>query len=195
MELIFASQNENKIKEINQMLTSEIHVVGMREKGIQEDIVEDGISLEENALIKARYIYEKLGGNVFSEDTGLEVDHLNGEPGVHTARYAGEERDATKNMNLLLSNLSGSENRSARFRTVMALIYDGKECLFEGKVEGKISLEMSGNKGFGYDPIFIPDGYEETFADLDQEVKNKVSHRKRALEKLINFLTKKNQDV
>lgn len=188
-KLIFASGNKNKIEELNAVFPDiGFEVVSMRSMGYQGDIVEDGDTLEANALIKARFIHNLYKQDCFSEDTGLEVSALDGAPGVHTARYAGELRDANQNMDLLLKNLGQGSDRSARFRTVIALILDGKEFLFEGKVEGAISSEKSGSGGFGYDPIFIPKGYSKTFATLNKEIKNSISHRKRAVVNLTRYL-------
>ena len=187
--LVIASANQHKIDEMNAILAdSHFEVKGMRDLGIHDDIIEDGSTLEENALIKARYLYQLLGKNVFAEDTGLEVYALDMEPGVITARYAGPQRDAIDNMNLLLNRIQDFSDRRARFRTVIALIYDGVSYLFEGKVEGHIAPQMSGDGGFGYDPIFIPEEHKETFATLPHAIKNGISHRRRAIDKLITFL-------
>ena len=189
--LIMATANPNKIKEISHILAdSDFNIKSMKGCGYEEDIEETGATLEENALIKARAVHQALENDIFSEDTGLEVDALDGLPGVKTARFAGEERDALKNMNLLLDKMKGVEKRGAQFRTSIALIMDGKEYLFEGKVRGHIAYDLKGEGGFGYDPIFIPDGYAKTFAELDSTVKNSISHRKRAIEELVLFLKK-----
>ncbi len=187
-EIIFASGNSNKVAEIASKLGDKYVVRGLKDMGITEDIPETANTLEGNASIKSHYLYNKLGCDCFSDDTGLEVEVLGGEPGVRSARYAGEEGDAEKNMDKLLGALSGASNRRARFRTVISLILDGEEHLFEGIVEGLIVEEKRGDKGFGYDPIFVPNGYRESFAEMPLEEKNKISHRARAVEKLIKFL-------
>ncbi|HMR86673.1 MAG TPA: RdgB/HAM1 family non-canonical purine NTP pyrophosphatase [Saprospiraceae bacterium] len=187
--LVFATANEHKLSEIKNILP-EFKILGLKDIGVYDDIVEDGITLEENALIKAKFLFEKTNSPSLSEDTGLEVDALDGQPGVHTARFAGEERDPIQNMQKLLQMLDEKTDRSAQFRTVISLV-DGSEVLyFEGIVRGKIAETMSGNEGFGYDPIFIPDGYEDTFSDLDSSIKNTISHRARAVTKLIEYLNK-----
>jgi XTP/dITP diphosphohydrolase len=154
------------------------------------DIEETGTTLEENARIKSQFVYDNYGFNCFSDDTGLEIEVLNGEPGVYSARYAGEDCSFDDNMNKVLKEMKGKENRKARFRTVISLILDGKEYQFEGEVKGKITTEKHGDKGFGYDPIFLPDGYSQTFAELDLEEKNRISHRGKAVVKLAGFLKK-----
>ena len=187
--MIFASANRHKLEEVGKVVdTSNYSLRSLIDVDIHEEIVEDGSTLEENALIKARYVYNKTGLNVFSEDTGLEVFALGGAPGVITARYAGPQKDADDNMDLLLKNLEPHDDRSAQFRACVALIYDGKEVLFEGIVKGRIARVKSGSEGFGYDPIFIPDGYDKSFAELPDEVKLGMSHRSRAVEKMFRFL-------
>ncbi|HLO54674.1 MAG TPA: RdgB/HAM1 family non-canonical purine NTP pyrophosphatase [Saprospiraceae bacterium] len=187
--LVFATANEHKLSEIKNILPS-YTILGLKDIGVYEDIVEDGATLEENALIKAKYLFEKTNSPSLSEDTGLEVDALDGQPGVHTARFAGEERDPVQNMQKLLQMLDGKKDRSAQFRTVISLVNGSEVLYFEGIVRGKIAEKMSGNEGFGYDPIFIPDGYEDTFADLDSSIKNTISHRARAVKKLVDYLNK-----
>ncbi|WP_235296246.1 RdgB/HAM1 family non-canonical purine NTP pyrophosphatase [Portibacter marinus] len=188
-ELLFATGNKNKVKEIRAMLSNlPYHIVTMAEVGFYEEIPETGKTLEENAILKAKYLHHRTGKAVISEDTGLEVDALNGNPGVHTARYAGDSRDANQNMDLLLYHLKSCENRNAQFRTVIALIDKGSVKTFEGIVRGYIANEKSGDKGFGYDPIFIPEGFEDTFGQMDMELKSTMSHRSRALRKLIEHL-------
>mgnify|MGYP000297475876 CR=1 FL=1 len=187
-ELYFASQNENKLKEIQAMMPDDFFLKGLRDLDYNEPLQEDYDTLEQNAHQKAHTIFEKFNVSVFADDTGLEVTALNGEPGVKSARYAGESRSNEANIKLLLKNLEGVTNRSARFRTVIALILDGKEYQFEGIVEGDIMHEKRGSDGFGYDPIFIPQGYTRTFAEMSIEEKNKISHRKRALQAMIDFL-------
>jgi len=189
IDLIFASANNHKLEEVNKVVdSSKFNLRNLRDVNILEEIVEDGSTLEENALIKARYVYNKTNLNTFSEDTGLEVFALNDDPGVYTARYGGPQKDAHDNMNLLLKNLSVHEDRSAQFRACIALIYNGQEVLFEGIVKGSIAKSKSGKDGFGYDPIFIPEGYDKSFAELPDEVKLGMSHRTRALQKMFEFL-------
>ena len=187
-KLIFATNNAHKLSEVQAVLGDAFTLVTLRECGITEDIRETAATLEGNALQKARYIYEKTGADCFADDTGLEVDALNGAPGVHSARYATDGHDFAANNRLLLKNLEGVENRSAHFRTVIALILDGKEYLFEGRVEGRIATEESGCEGFGYDPLFVPSGEIITFAQMSAEAKNAISHRGRAVAELVKFL-------
>ena len=194
MKIIFATGNRNKLREIQALIGSRAELSTPADHGITEDIPEDQPTLEGNALQKARYIYEKTGMNCFADDTGLEVEALGGEPGVYSARYAavngaGVGHSSEANMALLLERLRGAENRRARFRTVIALILNGEEHLFEGIVEGEITQERSGAEGFGYDPVFRPTGYEQTFAEMPLELKNSISHRGRATAKLIEFLS------
>ncbi len=187
-KLVFATNNTHKLKEVRAMLGQEMELLSLRDINCHADIPETGNTLEENALQKAMYIKEHFNMNCFADDTGLEVEALNGEPGVYSARYAGGEgHDSAANMKKLLEKLKGIENRRARFRTVIALIRDGQTFYFEGIVNGKITTQLHGEGGFGYDPIFIPEGYEQTFAELG-EVKNTISHRARAVEKLVKFL-------
>ncbi|MBI3134189.1 MAG: non-canonical purine NTP diphosphatase [Bacteroidetes bacterium] len=188
MNLVFATQNRNKAAEIQKMVPAGITVQTLQDIQCNDDIAETGSTLEENALLKARYIYNKFGVNCFADDTGLEVEALQGRPGVLSARYAGESKDAGDNMNLVLEQLLHESNRKARFRTVIALILDGKEHLFEGIVNGYITVSMSGTGGFGYDPIFKPEGFEGTFAEMTADEKNKISHRGLAVNALIGFL-------
>jgi len=186
--LVFATNNPHKAREVEQILGGNFSVKTLPDIGCLEEIEETEPTLEGNALLKARYVKEKYGYDCFSEDTGLEVEALGGAPGVHTARYAGEEKNPDANIALLLKNLEGKENRRARFRTVIALIFNGKETLLEGVCEGRIALQKSGGGGWGYDPVFIPEGYERTFAELGEEVKNQISHRARATALLKNVL-------
>jgi XTP/dITP diphosphohydrolase len=188
MKLVFASNNKHKIKEINSILGNSFTLVSLDDINITEDIPENESLLEGNALSKARYVFKATGMNVFADDTGLEIEALNGEPGVHSARFAGENKDPSANIEKVLLLLDKTENRKARFRTVIALILEGKEYLFEGIVNGRIIRERRGRDGFGYDPVFIPDGRAETFAEMKLEEKNKISHRARAFEKLREFL-------
>lgn len=186
--LIFATNNAHKLGEVQALLGDAFELVTLRECGITEDIPETADTLEGNALQKARYVYEKTGMDCFADDTGLEVDALGGAPGVHSARYATDGHDFAANNRLLLKNLEGITDRTARFRTVIALILDGVEYTFEGRVEGTIATAESGSGGFGYDPLFVPSGEIITFAQMSAEAKNAISHRGRAVAKLVNFL-------
>lgn len=187
-KLVFATNNAHKLSEVKALLASEFEVISLKDIQCEEDIAETANSLEGNALIKAKYIFDKFGLNCFADDTGLEIDALNGDPGVYSARYAGEEHNALENMKKVLQNLGDTENRDAQFRTVIALIIEGKVHYFEGKIRGKIARTASGCNGFGYDPIFIPEGYNISFAELSSEQKNNISHRARAVNKLVDFL-------
>lgn len=187
-ELIFATNNENKVSEVKGILKGKFKVLSLREAGIEIDIPEPFDTLEDNAREKARVIYQLTNQNCFSEDTGLETESLNGEPGVKSARYAGEGRSFEKNIDKLLIKLENKINRNAQFRTVICLIMNGKEKIFEGICKGIIIAERRGDLGFGYDPVFIPDGSAKTFAEMTMEEKNTFSHRKKAIEKLITFL-------
>lgn len=186
--LVFATHNSHKASEINNLLGGLYEIRELDAIGITEDIPENGDTLEANAREKARYVYDRTGLDVFADDTGLEVEALNGQPGVYTARYAGEECNSVKNMKKLLAELDGQSNRKARFRTVICLISGGVEHLFEGVVNGTITTSFSGTEGFGYDPIFMPDGENRTFAEMPLTEKNKISHRGLAVGKLVNFL-------
>lgn len=188
IELVFATNNQHKLKEVQELLGNHFKVLSLSEIGINVDIPEDFETLQENALQKAQFIYNRTGYSCFADDTGLEVDALNGEPGVFSARYAGESKSAKDNIKKLLANLVGVKNRKARFRTVIALIFDKQEYLFEGEVVGTIIETEQGSDGFGYDPIFLPNGYDLTFAQMPLELKNKISHRGIAVSKLISFL-------
>ncbi|WP_297626560.1 RdgB/HAM1 family non-canonical purine NTP pyrophosphatase [uncultured Rikenella sp.] len=193
MKIIFATGNRNKLKEIQAILGDRAEVSIPADHGVTEEIPEDAPTLEGNALQKARYIHERTGLDCFADDTGLEVEALGGEPGVFSARYAavngaGEGHASADNMALLLRRLEGQQNRRARFRTVIALIRNDEEHLFEGIVNGEITLEKSGTEGFGYDPVFRPEGYAVTFAEMAPELKNRISHRGRATARLIEFL-------
>jgi XTP/dITP diphosphohydrolase len=190
MELVFASNNKHKVKEINSIIGKDIKLLSLSDFNITEDIPENEMTLEGNALAKARYVYEKTGRNVFADDTGLEIEALDGLPGVHSARFAGESKDSSANIKKALVMLGNNENRNARFRTVIALIFDGKEFLFEGIVKGSIIKEKRGMEGFGYDPVFIPEGCTETFAEMPLSKKNTMSHRARAFNKLREFIDK-----
>ncbi len=191
MQLVFASNNKNKILEIQSMLPESIKILSLEDIGCIEDIPETAYTIEGNAILKANYVTQKYGFDCFADDTGLEVDSLDGEPGVFSARYAGEQRNADDNMNKLLDALSNKTNRKAQFKTVIALNLNGKQELFTGIVKGEITLEKTGNQGFGYDPIFQPEGFSETFAQLPLEMKNKIGHRGKATQLLIAFLKKK----
>ena len=188
MQLVFASNNKNKILELQSMLPDTITILSLESIGCFEDIPETSDTIEGNAILKANYVSEKYGYECFADDTGLEIDALNGAPGVYSARYAGEQRNADDNMNKVLENLSDTNNRKAQFKTVIALNIDGKQHLFTGIAPGEITLEKIGNQGFGYDPIFRPLQYQETFAQLSLDIKNKISHRGKATQQLIDFL-------
>ena len=189
MKLIFATNNRHKLEEVRQIVGPEFDMLTPRDCGITEDIPEEQPTLEGNALQKARYIHDRTKADCFADDTGLEVEALGGEPGVRSARYAGDGHDFEANMDLLLERMMGKQNRNARFRTVIALIMDGREYLFEGEVRGEIIEERHGEKGFGYDPIFVPEGRTESFAQMSAEDKNAISHRGRAVAKLSKFLS------
>lgn len=188
-KLVFATNNTHKLDEVRNITGNQVNIVSLSDANCHEDIPETADTLEGNALQKARYIKEKFGYDCFADDTGLEVEALNGAPGVYSARYAGPGHDAEANMNKLLKEMEGKENRKARFRTVIALILDNKEYLFEGIVNGTIIAEKTGSEGFGYDPIFVPENYTETFAEMGNDLKNKISHRAEATKKLTNFLS------
>jgi XTP/dITP diphosphohydrolase len=188
IELIFATNNLHKVREIQLAITDEIRVVSLKEAGIDIDIPEPFATLRENASVKSKTIHQLTGRNCFSEDTGLEVDSLSGEPGVKSARYAGENRSFEKNIEKLLLKLKNTKDREARFRTVISLIFDNKEHFFEGVCEGSIASHLRGGNGFGYDAVFLPRGSETTFAEMTAEEKNHYSHRRKALDKLIIFL-------
>jgi XTP/dITP diphosphohydrolase len=187
-KLVMATANPNKIKEIQKKIGNIYQFLSLKEIGCEEDIPETSDTIEGNALQKARYIFDKYGFDCFSEDTGLEIDALGGAPGVITARYAGEQKDPNANMEKVLMELEGNQNRKARFKTVIALSVDNKEYLFEGIVYGHISEEKKGTDGFGYDPIFRPEGYDRTYAEMSLEEKNIMSHRALAVDKLKQFL-------
>jgi XTP/dITP diphosphohydrolase len=193
MKLVFATNNKHKLQEVRDIVGDRVEVLSLNDIDCHDDIPETADTLQGNALIKAKHIYDKYGMNCFADDTGLEVEALGGEPGVYSARYAGEECNSEANILKLLQNLTGKNNRNAQFRTVIALIIDGEEKLFNGIVKGTISNEKKGDSGFGYDPIFIPEGYTESFAQMSGEMKNSISHRYRATEQLNNFL-KENYD-
>ena len=190
MKLVFATNNKHKVHEIRNLLDDSIHLLSLEGIGCFEEVPENQATIEGNAAEKAFYIYHKYGVNCFADDTGLEIEALNGEPGVYSARYAGEERNAENNMNLVLDKLSKIKNRKARFKTVISLIIDGHETQFEGIVEGHILEEKQGTTGFGYDPIFKPEESDLSFAQMPLDEKNKISHRGRAVQKLVAYLKK-----
>lgn len=191
MKLVFATNNSHKIEEISHLLGDSFVLKSLKDIEITNDIPEDYHTLEENALFKARYINKLTGMNVFADDTGLEIDALNGRPGVHSARFAGAARNFEANIDKVLLLMTGAKERKARFRTVIALIFDGAEYLFEGKVDGTIITERRGKQGFGYDPVFVPDGKNKTFAEMTLDEKNTISHRANAFNRLKEFLSEK----
>ena len=203
MKIVFATNNQHKLQEIRDILGSEFEIVSLKDIGCDVDIPETGNTLEENAMQKAQYVYDHYNLSCFADDTGLEVEALNGEPGVHSARYAeGTDHDSEANMAKLLRNLEGKDNRKARFRTVIELIQKQDVCpcgctsikkvnRFEGIVDGSIATEKHGTAGFGYDPIFVPEGYDKSFAELGESIKNGISHRARAVAKLAEYLKQK----
>jgi len=188
MKIVFATNNQHKLKEIQKLIGDKHEIVSLKDIGFEGDIPETHDTLEGNASEKAHYIYDKYQVNCFADDTGLEIDALDGAPGVYSARYAGENPSFEDNVNKVLANMQDKTNRKAQFRTIISLIIDGKETQFEGLCPGTIMTEQYGEEGFGYDPIFIPDGFQETFAELDLAIKNKISHRGLATQKLIAFL-------
>jgi XTP/dITP diphosphohydrolase len=188
-ELVFATNNKHKLEEVRNIISDKVKIFSLDDINCYDDILETADTLEENASIKARYIKQQYGYDCFADDTGLEVEALNNAPGVYSARYAGEGHDALANMNKLLYEMQGQENRKARFRTVIALIVKNKEYLFEGIINGSIITEKRGEAGFGYDPVFIPDSYTQTFAEMGNELKNQISHRALAVKELATFLS------
>lgn len=191
-KIVFATNNQHKLDEVKKITEGLTEIVSLSEINCFDDIPETADTLEGNALQKAHYVKEKFGFDCFADDTGLEVEALDNAPGVYSARYAGPDHNSESNMKLLLKNMEGITNRNARFRTVIALLMDGKEYLFDGIVEGVIIDEKRGNSGFGYDPVFVPNGYNETFAQLGSDIKNNISHRAKAVLKLHDFLSKLN---
>lgn len=189
MEIVFASNNAHKLEEVRSKLPKEVKILSLKDVLGDVDIPETGNTLDENASIKSRYVFERTGKNCFSDDTGLEIVALNGEPGVYSARYAGEGCSFQDNMDKVLEKMKGSEDRSACFRTVVSLILNGEEHFFEGRVDGEILTEEHGSEGFGYDPIFRPSGFKESFAQMTLEQKNEISHRGKAVQKLVEFLS------
>jgi len=192
MQLVFATNNLNKLKEVQALIPSQIKLLSLNDIGCLEDIPETQHTIEGNAMQKAEYIKQHYGYDCFADDTGLEVEVLNNEPGVFSARYAGAQRNADDNMNLLLSNLNDKNNRKAQFKTVIALHLNGNIQTFTGICRGEITLQKSGKEGFGYDPIFKPNGYEQTFAEMNLELKNKIGHRGKAVNQLVSFLNSSN---
>jgi XTP/dITP diphosphohydrolase len=190
MKIVFASANKNKLSEMKSLAGNSFQILGLQDINCLEEIPETALTLQGNALQKARYVYQNYSVDCFSDDTGLEIDALEGRPGVFSARYAGKEADPAKNIQKVLLEMTGKLNRSARFRTVIAVILDGKEHCFEGIIEGTIGTVCEGVDGFGYDSIFKPLGFQESFAQMSMETKNKISHRAIAFSKLISFLTK-----
>ena len=188
MRLVFATNNLNKLKEVQEMLSGQIEILSLKDVGCFEEIEETAITLEGNAKLKADYITEHYGYDCFADDTGLEIDALDGAPGVYSARYAGNHRDANDNMNKVLENLEEQADRSAHFKTVIALHLKDKVYTFTGLCKGEVTAEKHGEKGFGYDPIFKPNGYQQTFAQMDLELKNQIGHRGRAVQQLVEFL-------
>ena len=189
-KLVFATNNAHKLEEIRAILGDKVEVLSLKDIRCEADIPETADTLEGNAALKAEYIHAHYGMDCFADDTGLEVEALDGAPGVYSARYAGDAHNSEANMQKLLQDMEGMENRKARFRTVFALIVNGKEHLFEGIVKGEITKHRHGTSGFGYDPVFIPEGYTQTYAEMGSELKNKISHRAVATDKLCNFLSK-----
>jgi len=188
MKLVFATNNSNKLSEIRSLVPDGIEILSLKEINCNEELPETNPTLQENALQKARYVFDTYGFNCFADDTGLEIDALGGEPGVYSARYAGEDCSAEDNMKKVLDKLEGEKERSAKFRTVIALIIEGEETLFEGECKGRMTETKSGVEGFGYDPIFIPNGCHLTFAKMSKVEKGAISHRGKAVEKLVSFL-------
>lgn len=194
MKIVFATNNEHKLDEINKISKGQLEILSLSDINCHKDIPETGDTLKENALIKAQYVKENFGLDSFADDTGLEVEALNNAPGIYSSRYAGSECNSDKNMQKLLHDLQGKENRNAQFRTVIALIFNGEEHFFEGIVKGEIINQKEGTNGFGYDPIFKPSGYDKTFGELSEEIKNSLSHRAIATKKLVDFLLKQKQE-
>jgi len=192
-KLVFATNNAHKLTEVRAMLESELSILSLADLNCNDDIAETAETLEGNALLKAIYIHEKFGMDCFADDTGLEIESLDGAPGVYSARYAGEDNNSHNNIQKVLTLLGENDNRKARFRTVIALILDNNTYFFEGKIEGNITIKPQGLNGFGYDSIFIPDGYNVSFAELESTEKNKISHRALAVARLVDFLKSVNQ--
>jgi len=189
MKLVFATNNKHKIEEVQHLLQNDFNLLRLQDINCNEELPETGNTIEENALQKAKYVHQKFNWDCFADDTGLEIEALNGKPGVYSARYAGEECSAEKNIEKVLNEMKNNHNRNASFKAVIALIINSKEYLFEGKVNGIISREPRGNYGFGYDPVFQPNGFEKTFAEMPFAEKNNISHRSIAVKKLVGFLS------
>ena len=192
MELIIASQNQNKLVEFKKILGDKINLFSLSDIGLKHEIPENEKTIKKNAMFKAKFVNTQTGKNVFADDTGLEIDSLNGEPGVYSARYSGVDRNSDKNIELVLRKLKNKANRNSRFKTIISLIIDGKSVNFEGVVEGKITEEKRGSNGFGYDPIFQPNGYASTFGEMSLKEKNKISHRSIAINKMVQYLKENN---
>ena len=192
MELIVASQNQNKLVEFKKILGDKINLFSLSDIGLNQEIPENEKTIKKNAMFKAKFVNTQTGKNVFADDTGLEIDSLNGEPGVYSARYSGVDRSSDKNIELVLRKLKNKANRNSRFKTIISLIIDGKSVNFEGVVEGKITEEKRGSNGFGYDPIFQPNGYASTFGEMSLKEKNKISHRSIAINKMVQYLKENN---
>ena len=192
MELIIASQNQNKLVEFKKILGDKINLFSLSDIGLNQEIPENEKTIKKNAMFKAKFVNTQTGKNVFADDTGLEIDSLNGEPGVYSARYSGVDRNSDKNIELVLRKLKNKANRNSRFKTIISLIIDGKSVNFEGVVEGKITEEKKGTNGFGYDPIFQPNGYSSTFGEMSLKEKNKISHRSIAINKMVQYLKENN---
>ena len=188
MELIIASQNQNKLVEFKKILGDKINLFSLSDIGLNQEIPENEKTIKKNAMFKAKFVNTQTGKNVFADDTGLEIDSLNGEPGVYSARYSGVDRNSDKNIELVLRKLKNKANRNSRFKTIISLIIDGKSVNFEGVVEGKITEEKRGSNGFGYDPIFQHNGYSSTFGEMSLKEKNKISHRSIAINKMVQYL-------
>ncbi len=188
MRLVFATNNQHKIKEVTHLLPAELQLISLKDIECEDDLPETGVKLEDNARQKARYVHDKFGVDCFADDTGLEIEALNGRPGVYSARYAGPACIAEENVQKVLTELQGVQNRKARFRTVIALYLGDQEYIFEGSIEGRITESPAGSNGFGYDPVFIPEGEQRTFAEMSLEEKNRFSHRSNAIRKLSDFL-------
>ena len=192
MELIIASQNQNKLVEFKKILGDKINLFSLSDIGLNQEIPENEKTIKKNAMFKAKFVNTQTGKNVFADDTGLEIDSLNGEPGVYSARYSGVDRNPDKNIELVLRKLKNKANRNSRFKTIISLIIDGKSVNFEGFVEWKITEEKKGTNGFGYDPIFQPNGYASTFGEMSLKEKNKISHRSIAINKMVQYLKENN---
>ena len=192
MELIIASQNQNKLVEFKKILGDKINLFSLSDIGLYQEIPENEKTIKKNAMFKAKFVNTQTGKNVFADDTGPEIDSLNGEPGVYSARYSGVDRNSDKNIELVLRKLKNKANRNSRFKTIISLIIDGKSINFEGVVEGKITEEKRGSNGFGYDPIFQPNGYASTFGEMSLKEKNKISHRSIAINKMVQYLKENN---